>query len=195
MPKQINTPTAGRRLVKLFNLKGRYQPVLDEVVVPVVDVSPETDMRPATANAAVSGAAGERGIAWIQNDPFLTSNRPKIVLIERVLMRSAVADNIYFLVGPTWTLGTQNDMTAAWRDTRLAGSPSATAEAGTSSFDNAAAAIARYQSPTTWENLTFPFLLAPGTTFAVQQQSPNVTFYVSFQWSEYDVVAEGYVAP
>lgn len=38
MPKQINTPTFGSQLVRLFNLKGRFTPVLDEVIVPVVVV-------------------------------------------------------------------------------------------------------------------------------------------------------------
>lgn len=39
MPKQINTPNPAQGLVKQFALKGRYQPVLDETIVPVVDVS------------------------------------------------------------------------------------------------------------------------------------------------------------
>jgi hypothetical protein len=41
MPKQIQTPTPGQALVRLFNLKGRYQPVLDDTIVPVTIVEAE----------------------------------------------------------------------------------------------------------------------------------------------------------
>lgn len=39
MPKQINLPTYAQGLVSRFALKGRFQPVLDETIVPVVIVS------------------------------------------------------------------------------------------------------------------------------------------------------------
>lgn len=39
MPKTINLPTFAQGLVQRFALKGRFQPVLDETIVPVVVVS------------------------------------------------------------------------------------------------------------------------------------------------------------
>ena len=39
MPKNINNPTVGRALTRLFNLQGRVQPSLDEIVLPVVQVA------------------------------------------------------------------------------------------------------------------------------------------------------------
>ena len=53
MPKQINTFTFGQRLVEKFGLKGRFQPVLDEVIVPVTVVESNIQTR-----LAVGGALG-----------------------------------------------------------------------------------------------------------------------------------------
>lgn len=55
MPKQINSPFPGSGLVKAFNLKGRFQPVLDETVVPVALV---TDLTSLGMGSGIKEAAG-----------------------------------------------------------------------------------------------------------------------------------------
>lgn len=55
MPKQINSPFPGSSLVRAFNLKGRFQPVLDETVVPVAIV---TDLQTQGVGSGQKEAAG-----------------------------------------------------------------------------------------------------------------------------------------
>ena len=38
MPKQLNNGQVSLSLQKAFNFKGRYQPMLDEVIVPVYQI-------------------------------------------------------------------------------------------------------------------------------------------------------------
>jgi hypothetical protein len=54
--------------VRLFNLKGRYQPVLDETIVPVTIVEAEAEkQRLATCYAITASVAAEYGYFWVQN--------------------------------------------------------------------------------------------------------------------------------
>ncbi|GAJ05910.1 unnamed protein product, partial [marine sediment metagenome] len=62
MPKQINTYTFGQNLVQKFGLKGRFQPVLDETIVPVTVVDSDQDSR-----IAVGGMIGITAGAGNQN--------------------------------------------------------------------------------------------------------------------------------
>jgi len=68
MPKQINTYTFGSALVKKFGLKGRFQPVLDEVIVPVtlVDESEAGQLAIGNILGAASGA-GNQHLMRFQN--------------------------------------------------------------------------------------------------------------------------------
>ena len=62
MPKQINTPQVGSALVRFFNLKGRFQPVLDEVIVPVAIAADLTAA--GGAATAVRHAGGFAQFEW-----------------------------------------------------------------------------------------------------------------------------------
>ena len=66
MPKQINTYTFGQALVRKFGLKGRFQPVLDETIVPVTVVDSSQVNR-----IAVGGRIGTAAGAGRQNQIIL----------------------------------------------------------------------------------------------------------------------------
>jgi len=52
MPKQLNNPKISQALVEAFGLKGRYAPMLDEVLVPVYIIE---DPAPAEPNKIATG--------------------------------------------------------------------------------------------------------------------------------------------
>jgi len=64
MPKQLNNGKVTEALQRAFGFKGRYQPMLDEVIVPVYQIS---DPVPADEQRLCNGA--------IYQDPNITTNR------------------------------------------------------------------------------------------------------------------------
>lgn len=61
MPKQINTPSFGSALVRAFNLKGRFQPVLDDTIVPVSIVN---DLSTSGGSVSRRHAGGYTNWVW-----------------------------------------------------------------------------------------------------------------------------------
>lgn len=188
MPKQINTAGVGQRLVKLFALKGRFQPVLDEVIVPVVSVdAEEVEQRPAGSNAFVgAGGAGTYTCVVLQNpsgsgkivrlewfSPFATSNQVNIYPNLSILSGGLTGANEF------------------WEDLRLPGVPAATVSTSvTTTVPTSAAAIvtpylaigANWIPPTPW-------VLGPGDAVVFQLTTANTAFGGSLAWTEQDEVA------
>lgn len=193
MPVQIQTPTPGQRLVRLFGLKGRFQPLLDEIVVPIVDVGAEQIVsRAAWGAGTVAAAAGEFAIAHVLNADASTLDwTGKQVRIDRIHLHGATAGLWYFGIGSTWTLGLQGAMTSAFKDSGLSGqAPVATPEIGRTTFDNAASALIIKQVAAGGVSIDFnDVLLSNGLDFWVQTSVANDACEISFEWTEIDVNA------
>ena len=85
MPKQINTPQPGQRLVNEFATKGRYQPVLDEVIVPVAIVSDLTDtapLQPGTEQRAVHFCQKQTSLASLFDLATMQVTTPAGIFIQ-----------------------------------------------------------------------------------------------------------------
>lgn len=193
MPKQINTPNPGQRLVGLFGLKGRFQPVLDEVIVPVVDVgAQEVNERHCSAEASTGAAAGEFSCARLSNFDLSTLDwTGKIAVVDRVTIRGATAQNYYFLIGGTWTLGSLTAGVKGYTDSAYAGqSPLASITYGTTTFDNAASSILTKWVATGGVSINLPgWVISNGVALFVQADTANQGFDISIEWYERDVIA------
>jgi len=132
MPKQLNNGAITAALQRAFGFKGRYQPMLDEVIVPVYQIS---DPAPAGPIANCIGTVVHPGAADTTTlGPFVSILNPpgsgKTVIIQSVAM-AAFKD----LVGPQNADVVQVDArfhrnspgpdrgNSFFRDQRLAGEP------------------------------------------------------------------------
>ena len=181
MPKQINTPYVGQRLVRLFSLKGRFQPVLDEVIVPVVDVSGEGQtLRPAWGGSALaaSGAGNQNRVIF--------ANPANSGIIARFdswwavsgapltdFLRIAIVDS---LSGGGATI---------WRDASLNGVPQLVVT-GAPAVAAGALSLPHFHldnDDTQWFN---NLVVYPGFFIEWRQDAQNTTLTVSAQWTEED---------
>ena len=128
MPKQIQTVWPGQALVKLFGLKGRYQPVLDETIVPVTVVGQETLSSPAQARAQnIAGGAGKNSFIRLTN-PADSGLR---MVIEGFNAQTASTQEFLISLAPFSLAGaTTVTVEADWRTTGLPGAPAAIVVAG-----------------------------------------------------------------
>lgn len=190
MPKQINSASVGQRLVQLFSLKGRFQPVLDEVIVPVVSVDPESvEQLPAAAMGGEAAVAAEYGYGSLRNPV----GSGLLIHVTRLITLTASNVRINGTVG--WLAGA-NAMTADWRDARLPGSPAATTVTDTSAVSIAGSAIETWVSSgagDTYLNTSVDYWLGEGDGFLVMLNDPNIALYnITFEWTEQAITSLGY---
>lgn len=176
MPKQINTYKVGQSLVRMFALKGRYQPVLDETIVPVVVVgeepTPEAIPGFGTVICAASGG-GNQNLAMFSNPP--TSNR--LIVLDKFAVSTPAADFVELRV-VTAAGGNPTQR----RDLRTV-EPSALLVR----VALAAVALGPFQWQTdllqTW--IDIGMYLTPGNAFQVRQNAGNSTMEVSYLFREF----------
>lgn len=185
MPKQINTYQVGQSLVKKFGLKGRFQPVLDEVIVPVVTVGetlPEDIRLAITGIDLAASGAGNQNLVTFRNGV----NSGILIRLKKwwAVSGAPLTDFISIAVGTTTvTSGTGG----FWRDRRLAG--------GAHGFPVGA------QSPTTalvpplyhldtdhivWVD---EWVIGPGQLLTFRQNAVNTTLNLNLSWEETDLTA------
>lgn len=176
MPKQINIYTAGQSLVRMFGLKGRYQPVLDETIVPVVVVgeepTPESIPGFGTVICTASGG-GNQNLAIFSNPP--TSNR--LIVLDRFAVSTPAAD---FVELRTVTAAGGN---ATQRRDLRTNPPAALVVR--------VALAAAVLGPFMWQTdllqewIEIGMYLTPGNAFQVRQNAGNSTMEVSYLFREF----------
>jgi hypothetical protein len=125
VPKQINTWTFGQALVNKFGLKGRFQPVLDETIVPVTIVDDQPGQRPATCGGSVTAVALANSYFRIENPTLTTLYRVRwstwiFAAGARLAVDMAGAEP--FSGVPDTKVAVTNER---WSDTSIPGVPSA----------------------------------------------------------------------
>lgn len=129
MPKQINTHIPGQQLVRRFGLKGRYQPVLDETIVPVVQVAEsQTVVKPCSALIPISVAAAGKNFYIKIVNPALSGLR--VTFLGHSILAGANT-GIWYGFG-TWSIvgAVAVVPVPSFVDTALAGVPAALIQAG-----------------------------------------------------------------
>ena len=196
MPKQINTYRYGQSLVRMFNLKGRFQPVLDETIVPVVDVGEQEVWRRAWSGGQQIGVAAEKSYVQLQN----LGGTDKNVILTGFRFSTTGANTIMIdipSVGPT--LGTSVVQTTAWQDTHEPGTPSTTATPPRTSVSmgghDAAAvgalrAIVGTNKSTAFARFGLHTIIQPGGRIMFTTISNNIILDWELYWYEVDVVAQ-----
>jgi hypothetical protein len=180
VPKQINTPTPGRTLVRRFGLKGRFQPILDEVIVPVTSVDQDVERRPAIAGNLAAAAAGENSSFQLLNP----NDSGIIVRVEQIWVHSNALQNLRLSLNPVWTLGTKTKKAALWRERSLPGVPVAEFYHGQSTFLNQDLGFISMSTipPTLLTNLGI--VLPSGASVMMQNDTVNATFFTTILWTE-----------
>lgn len=180
MPKQINTPGPGRGLVNRFNLKGRFQPVLDEVIVPVTIVEPEGALT--VVQHAVGTQRGAASGAGNQNTIYLINQTGSgaLVVVDKVFATSgsALGDEVQIRIAT----GSFGGGLGLWRDGREAGTPRAVMARiaggavvlGTGLYDLTLHGAA----------IEGPWWMPEGWLMTVIQTNQNTTLDATFHWRE-----------
>jgi len=177
VPKQINTHLPGSALVRKFGLKGRFQPVLDEVIVPVISVgqTQQTERRLATGGQICSASgAGNQNIVYFGNPV----NSGITARISAWWASSGTVGDFYNLdavPGPApLASGTQH-----WRESARPGVP-------VCKMSRVAGASAVLTHPKFAVDIVYygDWAMAPGSYIAVRQHTPNDVFDISFLWTE-----------
>lgn len=185
MPKQINLPFVGQGLVNRFALKGRFQPVLDEVVVPVIVVGPQIEPEQ-TGRTAIGGVSATAAGAGNQNHIFFSNpagSNVRIVLDWWWATSGTPATDFLTL---SLAAGTPTAATQKWTDSSLPGVPK-----GKAGFaPNAAAVLGVPQFTLVTSDSPLrpgPITLYPGYYLNWIQNVQNTTLKISFQWREFDL--------
>lgn len=183
MPKQINTYTFGQGLVRKFGLKGRFQPVLDETIVPVTVVDSTLVNR-----KAVGGQIGTASGAGNQNRIQFSNPEGSnvIVTIKRWWAVSGAPLTDFVSLNLQATDRTISGF-RIWRDSNFSGLPRA-------GFTGAVAAAIVLGGPQyhldtdsiVWEE---EWVLTPDTHLEWRQNGQNTTLDVWVDWEETDITA------
>ena len=185
MPKQINTPSPGQALVRMFSLKGRFQPVLDEVIVPVVQVpldAPASKRFAAWGTTMAAGGAGTQGRAFIEN----TAQSGHLVVLTKVWAKSGIAAGvdtfgIEIVAGSIAASGI-----GEFTDSRI-DDQKPVARTGGSTGATAVSNFPYYPCETVPMNVEW--IIEPGNYLFIRQQGENVTFAFNYVW--YEVALRG----
>jgi len=129
VPKQIQTGLVGSSLVRRFGIKGAFQPILDEVVVPVTSVDEGSELKPASALFVSVAKPGD--------NPFLKltaptgTAKPLIITIDRIVIRTTAAQDFLVAMSTVSVVGaTLATVTKGWLDTEYPGLPQLTVSGG-----------------------------------------------------------------
>lgn len=102
MPKQINTPVPGQGLVSRFSLKGRFQPVLDEVIVPVAivpDPSEEARGRACQGTVRITTLTNAATYRCYLLNPTTSEMLMRVDVLKLVALAADTFDDFYIVQG------------------------------------------------------------------------------------------------
>jgi hypothetical protein len=177
VPKQINTPNPGQALVKLFSLKGRFQPVLDETIVPVVVVpSEQSSARKLAAWGTSQGAsgAGNQNIVLVRNAP---ESGVLAVITKMWFLSGAAGDTCEVqVVAAAGGVGVSE-----WRDSRQSGSP--VIRFTTNAVASAVLSFPQYEATGILTHDT-EWVIGPGFELFIRQGGINTTLRTMLEWYE-----------
>lgn len=178
MPKLINTHLPGQALVRLFHLKGHYQPVLDETIVPVVIVGGEEESPRKLAAGGTSAAAagvGNQNQTMFEN-PTLSGH---LIVLTRIWAVSGAGVTDIFNILPVDN-SPGNTGIGSWRDDRNVGRP----HARTGATTPATIVLGYPNYPCSGIPLEVEYVMAPGNHLRIRQQAANQTLTVQLEWYE-----------
>jgi len=188
MPMKIGTARAWGRLRDFFDLKGKHDLQLDEIIVPVAVVAdlteadPLADLRAAQGGQVVSPAVGFVGQMQVFN-PAGSG-----VVLEVYLAQFAALAAVNYQLGPV-TAALATDAAAQWQDRRLFGLPAARIQ---NQATLVGPTLVRPFIVRQTSNVTFGINLdvtcPPGTGYMIESASQNVQLYGAFLWRERDEV-------
>lgn len=186
MPMKIGTARAWGRLRDFFDLKGKHDLQLDEIIVPVAIVAdlteadPLADLRQAQGGQVVAQTAGFVG----QMQVFNPAGSGVVLELYHALFAALAAINVQ--LGPT-TAVLATDAAAQWQDRRLNGIPVARIQ---NQAINAAPTLVRpvitRVLANTLAQVDLNVTLPPGTGYMIESASQNVQLYGAFLWRERD---------
>ena len=186
MPKQINTPTAGQALVEQFSLKGRYQPVLDETIVPVVLVPtdvPVTKLLATGGQTATAAGAGNQNIISLFN-PTTTG---VLVTLEHIIALSGtpLTDTIHVSYEASISQTGSGSQVRDSRDLRgfLGVGTNSVLALTKASKPASAVQIAPYYIAN-GEHYDIEWIISPGYQLNFRQSVVNTSLLISFEWFE-----------
>jgi len=188
VPKQIQTPTFGQALVQKFGLKGRYQPVLDETIVPVSVVS-----SPELSRWAAGGSNGTVA-AVVGENFFINLTNPSSSLYDLVVVGVSIystQQDARFSLMPFSVVGATIVASAVgWRDSALSGVPVGLILTGSQATGSLPSSYHYEMAITATTGLVvgrelYTARVAPGKEFTVFGRSANsAVSYVSLSWEE-----------
>jgi hypothetical protein len=185
MPKQINTYQVGQALVRKFGLKGRFQPVLDEVIVPVVNVGETLEQSVRLAAGGLEGVtagAGNQNLITFRNGAG--SGIIATVKSWNAVSGAPITDYLSITAGTTTgTVGTG----AFWRDLRLAGVPRS--YLARSASPAAVITAPFYHLDIDSKQWAGEWILLPGQILSFRQNAQNTTLDLLVFWEETDITA------
>lgn len=183
MPKPIQTPDVSTQLQRLFGLKGRVRPALDEIIIPVVNVaslelraapSPQKDF---AVNATIAAVVGEYGSVLFS----VPAGTAAFIYAVRFGSDVDVQFNSTALGAPAFT--SRNTYATDLRPGQ--DTSQATVEDGTSALN--LTANARLKA-TNYEVLTPPWVIGQelaATNIIFQDTAANDAMQYSIYWREY----------
>lgn len=185
MPKQINTPFVSQKLVPLFGMKGRFQPVVDEVVVPVISVDPQIETRLALGGAAAGAVAAEYPTSSIENPAASGVD----ILVESVLVGAGAI--LWYLTssGYIWTLGVKTAGDTEFADVDQPGLPAGLVYGGSSTALTTFRGWRAYIA--VGRDMPVNMVIHPGQALMIQSPTVNTTVYFGWRWREVDQNVNG----
>jgi hypothetical protein len=184
VPKQINTPRPGQALVRMFSLKGRFQPVLDETIVPVVQVpidAPATQLLAAWGVIRAAAGAGNQNRAHFEN---LAASGSLVVITKFWAISGTANDQIH--IKATNSSGSSTGQ-GRWRDLRNPQAPKARFLVGPS----ASIVLTPPLYPCDGTIIDTEWVVPPGWFLEFRQGAINATFECHWEWYEVDLSGGG----
>jgi len=122
MPKNFNNAKVTQRLVEAFQLKGRYLPLLDEVIVPVYVMD---DPAPAQPNRLAAGTIRIDGVISPQVDIFNPVGSGMMIVLTSAVATlgksgAAFQGTLNVHIREAGIIGDASDVNSlTWRDNRI----------------------------------------------------------------------------
>jgi len=188
MPMKIGTARAWGRLRDFFDLKGKHDLQLDEIIVPVAlvadltEADPLADLRQAQGGEDLGAAAGFIGQMQVFN-PVGSG-----IVIEVYSVQASTVASTTWTIGPvTATLAVNGQ--AIWQDTRLSGIPVGRFQAQALVAGPQIVDGYKVRSLSGAHFFLSPRVtLLPGNGYRVEAGTQNLQIWGGMLWSERDLL-------
>lgn len=184
MPIPIYTAGAWQRLRDAFDLKGKHNLLLDEVVVPVAlvaDLSSEAthQANDATAQASVPAEAGETGTALFAN----IGDTGVDLLVDRIVINCGTSGRFRITSSSNAPLApiAASSLVVVWNNPDQPGSPPGQIFADEGAFIGDRLYDFQHLASTSWY-IEPKWVLPPNSGLAINFTTVNILFQVTFQY-------------